>query len=93
MAVFEILVDDFDLAFHLDLWSSGFPLSCGSWIHSVCIRVVSENKRACEENDTGENSTAEDRTVKDPRGTDPDRHGGTFLTAMIANWIKENEIT
>jgi len=88
MAIFEILVDDFDLAFELDLWGSSFPLSCGGGVNAICVRVVSEYKCACEENGAGKN-----RTAQDPRGTDLYLHGGTFLTAMIASWTEENEIT
>jgi hypothetical protein len=31
--------------------------------------------------------------TKIPLGTDLFLHGGIFLTAMIASWIQENEIT
>src|SRR5579864_4442499 len=88
VTIFKILVDDFDLAFELDLWSSSFPLRCRGWISTVCVRVVCENKCACEENDAREKRAAED-----PGGTDLYLHGGTFLLAMIASWTEENEIT
>src|SRR6267154_892801 len=74
VAIFVILVDDFNLAFELDLRCSSFPLSRGHRINGVRVRVVCEDECACEENGAGENRTAEHRTGKDPRGTDPDRH-------------------
>jgi hypothetical protein len=88
VAIPEILVDDFDLTFELDLWCSGFPLSRGHRIHGVRVRVVCENECAREENGAGENRAAED-----PRGTDLYLHGGTFLTAMIATSTLQREIT
>src|SRR5947209_6404007 len=93
MAILVILVDDFELAFELDLWRSRLPLRCGGRVDAVRVGVVRQNECACEENGAGENRTVEDRTVKDPRGTDPDRHGLTFLNAMIVMWTEEREIT
>jgi hypothetical protein len=49
---------------------------------------VCEGEGGSEENYAGEN-----RTAQDPRGADLNLHDGTFLTAMIASWTEENEIT
>src|SRR5436190_3821996 len=35
----------------------------------------------------------QNRLAEDPRGTDPDSHGGTFLTAMIVMSLGQSEIT
>src|SRR6266849_656124 len=74
VAIFEILVDNFQLAFQLDLLASNFPLGRGCWVDVTCVGVVRENECASEKHEAGENRTAED-----PRGTDLDLHGGTFL--------------
>src|SRR5689334_4444907 len=76
VAVFVILVNNFDLAFELDLRGSRLPLRCRGGVDALAVGMVRKNKSAGEENGAGEDGTAEDRTAKDPRGTDPDRHGG-----------------
>lgn len=88
VTIFEVLVDDFNLALELNPWGSAFPLSCRSRVNAVCVRIVGENKCACEQNHAGANGAAED-----PRGTDLCFHGGTFLLAMIAICDEQNEIT
>src|SRR5713101_676374 len=87
VAVFEILVDDFELAFELDLLAASLPLSRGCGV--IVVRgVMREGECAAEEHEAGEN-----RAAKDPRGTDLELHGGTFLTAMIATRRELSEIT
>jgi len=87
MAIFEILMDNFQLAFELDLRTSSVPLGRGCGVTASGVRVMREGECAAEEHKTGENGSAED-----PRGTDLDLHGGTFLTAMIATGMEQSEI-
>jgi hypothetical protein len=70
VAIFEILVDNFELAFELNLWASGLPLSGGGGVIAVCVGGVRENECAAEEHEAEENRTAEDLG-----GTDLDLHG------------------
>jgi hypothetical protein len=37
VAIFEVLMDDFDLALELDLRGSRFPLSCGGCVNAACV--------------------------------------------------------
>jgi hypothetical protein len=92
VAILEILMNNFDLTFQLNVLARVAPqLSRGRLGVAVvgALAVVGEHECASEQHKAGENRTAED-----PRGsTDLDLHGGTFLTAMIASWIEQSEIT
>src|SRR5712692_10264173 len=79
VTIFEILVDDFELAFELHLWSSSLPLSYRTGVGFACVGVVRQSQCAGEEQEAGENRPAKDCKAEDPRGTDLDLHVGTFL--------------
>jgi hypothetical protein len=59
MTIFEVLVDDFELAFELNLWASGLPLNCGCGVIAG-VGIVRKNRCAAEEHEAGENRTAKD---------------------------------
>src|SRR6266478_1540467 len=70
----EILMNDFELAFELDLLAASLPLSRSCGVTVVGVGVMREGDCGSEEQKGGEN-----RTAKDPWGPDPFDHVGTFL--------------
>src|SRR5258708_22497927 len=76
-------MDDFQLAFQLDLLASSLPLSRGCGVTVAGVGVMREGECAAEE-EAGQNRTAED-----PRGTDPDHHGvPSLLPSSSCAWSK-----
>src|SRR6266516_2573662 len=73
VAILEILMDDFQLAFELNLLAAGLPLSCSYGVTVVSVRVMREGECG-EKQKAGEN-----RTATDPRGPDPFDHVGNVL--------------
>ena len=75
MAIFEILVDDFNLTLELHLRRPSFPLRCSGWVDAVGVGVVRECECAAEQHQR----KGDEEATNDPGGTDLSHHLCTFL--------------